>query len=354
MTNTNNKKKNNGQQSKSRKGNPVSFMPRMTGSSPMTGRQRVFDGKDIISTSVTGVTTFGLDDFLINPRLPTFPGAALIAQRYDMYQFESLEFCWHPTTAVTTTPGVVFMAWEPNANHADLGATISVINAMEFHTECPVYQPNCSLRIPKSVLGAPRYLRAGPIMGDLNLYDTGRLLVARGACADTAEKGYVEVYYRVKFYNYHLEEPSLIQNRVAELILSAPQGIASTVTGLVDFDILRQDFGGWEDFLNLGSGVITLPRGTYQLQAYIQTYDDTSELFTSVIRFVKNGSALSVDSSSTYKVPSTGSDEWCNHVLLAVVESDGTDTFGIQVTMTGAAGSLDVRAQSRLIITALN
>jgi hypothetical protein len=166
--------------------------------------------------------------------------------------------------------------------------------------------------------------------------------------------GYVEVVYKIRFFNYHLEEPTLVQNRCAELTrIGTAQGVATGVPSLVDWNAVVEDFGGWES-ISVTAGTFPLPRGMYKFEVYLQTYDNTSELFTSNAAILKNGSALSVPANSTMKVPPTGSDQWCNHILYAIVQSDGNDTFSTQVTSTGAAGVLDIRVGSRLIITALS
>lgn len=358
---TNKKNKNNNMKKNNKLGqtsNPVSYMPTLARSIPLTKNQRSFEGKDLIITDVPGILTFQAIDLFLNPRLESFfPGASLISQRYDMYQFDMLEFHWHPTQAVTTTPGVVFMAWEPNANQHDTSTTIARINAMEHHTECPVYRPDCVLRIPKNCLGAPRYMRAGPVSGDLNLYDTGRLILALGSCSTTDPLGYVQVHYRLRFMNYHLEEPRSFQNRVSEIAVGTRTALPASGPTTFPFDTVLQDFGGWAADIDLTGGAFRLPLGVYLIQVHLRVYDDTNEDIASFAQVYKNGAPLAVAAASDVTLSATGlgTDFQYEQYISCVVRSEGTtgDLFRVDLDWN-ASGNLSADEGSRVIITALS
>lgn len=346
MTNNNNNRRNN-------KSNPVSYNVRLAPSVPLA-QQRVYSGKDIIVTDFQGTSSFGSSDYALNPRLADkFPSASLTAQRYDMYQFDEITFKYHPTTAVTTTKGVMFLAWEPNANRGPPG-TIAQINAFECHTEGPIYSPNLQLRIPKARLGGPRYCRAGPTMSDLNLYDVGRLVVASDDVTGS-EGGYVEVMYRIRFFNYHLEETSPVQNRCAELrLITADQTLATGVATVIQFNSLAEDYNG-DDTIALASGQVTLPMGKYLFQATISSTDDTSEVYSSYCTVRKNAATHVPNIYNTVKAAATGGSVFNLNTLSAVIESDGNDVFDIQATLTGAAGTLKVvKDATRVTLLALS
>lgn len=350
MTNNNNNRRNN-------KSNPVSYNVRMAPTVPLA-QQRVYSGRDLIVPSYSGMATFNSDYYSINPRLADkFPSASLQAQRYDMYQFDELVFRWVPTSAVTTSPGVIFLAWEPNANRdapSDDSTGLQAMNAYEHHSQGPVYSPNLVLRISKNKLGGPRYCRSGPTMSDLNLYDTGRFLVASDKCDATGE-GYFEVDYRIRFFNYHLEEGDPIQNRAASvrLITSAitcPTGVETQIA----FNSLVEDFGG-DDTTALSSGDVLLPKGKYLIMGTVDVRDDTNELFQGLIRIRKNGAALSTDHISYDKWAATTGPHFHTVHVHGIVSSSGTDTIGLSATLTGAAGTLTVQKDStRMTILALS
>lgn len=349
MTNNNNNNRRNN------KSNPVSYNARLAPNVPLV-QQRIYSGKDIIVTDFQGVASFGSSDYALNPRLSDkFPSASLTAQRYDMYQFDELVFRFHPTTAVTNTPGVMFMAWEPNANRGPPD-TIAQINAFECHTEGPIYNPNLTLRIPKSRLGGPRYVRAGPTMSDLNLYDTGRLVVASDDVTGS-EGGYVEVMYRIRFFNYHLEETTPVQNRVAEatrLAGSGDQTVTTATKTTVLFDSLLEDFNG-DDTIALASGLITLPSGKYLILTHVSCNNSANEVTEFLLEIEKNGASLGTPAKAWSNLNLGAVNGKQNISTSAIVSSNGTDTFSAAVTLTGATGVLKVLAgYARFEIIALS
>jgi hypothetical protein len=348
MTKSNNKRRNNN------RSNPVSYNAKLAPTKPLV-QQRIYSGKDLIVTNVQGVTPFGSSDYSINPRLvDKFPSASLTAQRYDMYQFDELVFRFHPTTAVTTTKGVLILGWEPNANRGPPD-TISQVNAFEHHAEGPIYSPNIILRVPKASLGGPRYCRSGPTMSDLNLYDCGKLIVASDDVTGS-EGGYVEVSYKIRFFNYHLEEGTAVQNRVAHAILiGGPQTIsASGISEPVIFNSLTEDFGG-DDTVALNSGELLLPKGKYLVHAQLSCKNSVAEEFTASVEVTFNGAILSPRSYGINMTAAPVGLPELNVTAVAIVESDGTDTVGALAYLLGATGTLTVTdGVSRLTVTALS
>jgi hypothetical protein len=342
MTNNNNNRRNN-------RSNPVSYNPVLQRST--TSLPRVVSGKDIIVTDFTGTASWGSSDYSINPRLADkFPSANLTAQRYDMYQFEELVFRYHPTTAVTNTKGVIFLAWEPNANRGPPD-TLAQINAFEHHTEGPIYNPNITLRVPKNRLGPPKYTRDGPTCSDLNLFDTGKLIVASDDVTGS-EGGYIEVFYRIRFMNYHLEETTPVQNRAAEVsLITSSQSISTGVATQVAFNSLLEDFNG-DDTIALASGEVTLPKGKYLVSTYVNVRDDTAESFSAQIAISKNSVATAAVSRQVIHGASAVQDSCV--CTSTVVSSSGSDTVGTICTATGAAGNLSIMVGSRMTILALS
>lgn len=248
------------QQQNRRQNNPVSYNTRLTPSMPSI--PRITRGKDIIVEQVRESVGFSAKQYILNPKYaPSFPSASLSAQRYDMYEFEELEFHYHPTRAVTNTPGVVFLGWEPNANRGT-PAGVKEINAYEYHVEGAAYSPNIILKVNKSHLPPPRYCRDVPTSSDLNLYDTGSLIV----CTDAFEGsdtmvGYIEVFYKIRFYNYHLDDPMPVQKKVLALDHPAQGSGAPGVP--VDIDGLAVVEGG--EWLSVSTDSFTAPAGKYLL-----------------------------------------------------------------------------------------
>jgi hypothetical protein len=345
--NNNNKKKINNNKDNGKRGNPVSYNTRLPPTRPLA-QQRTYSGRDLIVSDFQGTSTFGSSQYSINPRLPDkFASASLMAERYDMYQFDELVFYYHPTTAVTTTKGVVFLAWEPNANRGPPD-TLVQINAYECHVDGPVYSSSIRLSIPKNRLGGPRYTRSGPTCSDLNLYDTGKLIVASDDVTGS-EGGYIEVSYKIRFFGYHLEETSSIQSRVAEVGLLNLQIFSNGVPTTLLWDSIIEDFNG-DDTIALSSGKVILPKGKFLCHWHVQVENDEEEDFAASIQLMKNGTLVPYSLTlSTSSVNTRLGLEAIPCVNQVVIESDGTDEFTINVNLFGDAGVLTVESRKAVM-----
>lgn len=328
--------------------NPISFNPLLRKSAPSSSR--VAAGKDIIVSDYTVLSSFSASDYALNPRLEDkFPSANLTAQRYDMYQFEELAFHWFPTTAVTTSPGIVFLGWEPNANSGP-PTTVTQINAFEHHIQTPVYKP-VTLRIPKNFLGPPRYTRSGPTGSDLNFYDTGRLIVASDH--GDSKSGYVEVTYRIRFFNYHLERTTMVQSRLAEARrITTDQTFAAGTETTVEFNSLGEDFNGDDSIALASNGQITLPAGKYQVWIMVHLQNQVNEATVYNLYLEKDGATPVPDVFTQMSVPGVGALSTLH--LQAVIDSNGTSVFRVRASMAAATGPCDLVTGSRISILALS
>jgi len=274
---------------------PVAFSPKLGRNLPSVGKISV--GKDLIvdhfncPESATG----NFEEYIINPRWPTrFPSAHLTAQRYDMYMFEELEFRYFPTNATTISPGIIFMGWEPNANRGPPN-TVAQINAFEHFTQGPVYGQGIRLRIPRAALSCMRYCRSSPVATDLNIYDTGRLIVGGDRSAPGASVGgYIEVYYRIRFSQYHLEDLSPYQSRMA---LLAPESSAETYpvpdsTKTTLPTVLKECFSPRGCIKPAGVGKWILPIGKYLVNAAVNYIGGNTNLLQTTTRLLLDGAQV--------------------------------------------------------------
>jgi len=307
-------------------------------------------GKDIVHSAVIASPTFEVDSVALNPRLDDiFRSASLSAKRYDMYEFTELRFRYVPTAAVTTSPGVVFLAWEPNANRGqpDDGTDgVPVINAYEYHSEGPVYSETIELRVNPQHLPPPRYCRAGPTSSDLNFYDTGKLLIATDACSGTpgdgSTVGYVEAYYTIKFYSYHLEDTTPVQYKVAK---SNFTDLATAASGseLVPTSF-TENFAG-ELAAVEGTGGWTLPPGKYLVRASSQLYASAAANITLTLK----EDASNVVSSTISDIGAANYTR--NYIVEDIITSTGSENYTVVATAT--SGTITSN-NGRLIIQALS
>lgn len=339
MTNTN-KQKNN-----TKKGNPVSFntlAPRSKATS------KIYDGNDIIVPVYQASSSFSAQGYQLNPRLSQFfPSAALQAARFDVYEFEMLEFRWVPNEAVTTTPGTIFLAFEPNPNRG-VPSTLISISAYESVNSGPVYNPNNILRVPKRMLQGLRYCRNGPVAGDLNLYDPGAFIIASQG-ASTTPLGYVEVRYRIRFDFFHLEEEVPIQHRMASLGKQFNQAITTGVTETVTWEYVTQNFGGWS--ISPTAGTFRLPEGWYLFQWNLGMNTSLSGVLEMSFTFYSDSTSLKRGYATNSSTGTGFNTSIGGHVI---AYSTGSNVFRLDVDMVGP-GTLRVDVHgSDLLIQALS
>lgn len=344
MTNNNNKRRNN-------RSNPVSFSPRLTTNAP--GTQRVSSGKDLIVTEFSGSQNFLAQSYPLNPRLAgCFPSASLTAQRYDMYKFEELVFHYHPTTAVTTTKGVVFLAWEPNANRGP-PSSLQQINAYECEVEGPVYSSDITLRVPASKLGGFRYVRSGPNSFDLNNYDTGNLIVASDDVAG-AEGGYIEVYYRIRFLNYHLEEAESLQSKAAYAVMTTDILVEpGDPPEKIVWDTLPESFGACSmTQLTAARDGLILPSGKYLCLCDVN-FTGTQVSGTHLVSASFDAPGLTIPINSVSANETTVQQAGIALHLHGIITINERGTLSVQLQVDPSSTSLTA-SSSRLTVIALS
>jgi hypothetical protein len=155
--------------------------------------------------TVSGTSSFGVTDFHINPGLPIFRWLSAFANRFDLYCWKKLQFVYIPAEAVTTTAGSVHMAWDydpDDAAPADLAemSSFETIKTSRFYETSRL---NINVNLMKAGVQMKR-VRAGPVGGDLVLYDGGNLLFATISGSALGPIGQLWVWYEIE-----LVSPSL-------------------------------------------------------------------------------------------------------------------------------------------------
>jgi hypothetical protein len=311
---------------------------------------RVEAGTDIIESEVLGDENFTTIGYPINPGLAArFPALSQEAKRFDCYEFTELSFRFVGTTVISTTVGQVGLAFDPNP-HSQAPTTQAKFSAYECHVASSVYRPDgITLTVPKRMLAGRRYVRYGIEGNSLFQYDPGMLVVMVRDEADANPIGYVEVRYKVRFTDYHLEPTtSPVSHRVLQLYYGAGQAYTSGAEANWQFQTLTSNIGGME--YALAAGALTLARGVYRITASLQLTDNTAETFTATC-------GIDVDSTSQIQLSDNYANGGVGHyhsvVLDVIVSLNTSSVIAVPVTLTGAAGTLNVTSSSRLIAMAL-
>jgi hypothetical protein len=306
-------------------------------------RNRVYTGTDVFVSSVTESSDYADTSYPVNiGDANHFASGSLEASRYDNVDYEILEFHWRPSKAVTTTAGQIGLAFDPNPNSSD-PESLSKFQAYECSTGMgSVYSNTIVLRVRRQILNGRKFIRCGPVGSDRILYDPGRLIIATQDCSGTSVKlGFVEVKYRVRFSNYHLEPSTPIP--YAFSVFNNPTERTFTTNTIAALQCSETVVDGLGLFDSYSSGTFTLPCGQFHIIFVATCADNTNEDFTLVAEIYKNSSALNPQMKVTTSLNAIAGGSFAVCVQ-AYVTSDGTDTFAPMLKLIGAAGTLTCAA----------
>lgn len=163
------------------------------------GRSCVISHEERFAT-ILGSTGFAVNSYSINPgQSSTFPWLAGVANRFESYKFEKLEFLYRTKTA-TTALGDVILAVDYDATDAAPTDSIQAEAYDESVSSAP-WQDLAHKCRPQNMRKLPTYYVRGdsqPASTDLKMYDMGNLFVCTENQASTALVGYMYVRYTVR------------------------------------------------------------------------------------------------------------------------------------------------------------
>ncbi len=311
--------------------------------------------KDTVNGNMTwSSTATGCGLYQLNPGLAVnFPWLSSVAQKWEQYRVHSLCVEFVPTSA-TSSPGEIILtpiydASEPapdSEQHAvdDAGTVAdSVWKRVRIDFD------------PKAMMcpGPRKYVRSVQIAGDIKNYDVGYLFVSVNNCSGGGAIGKLYIEYDIEFFVPQFEAPpnrllysTQLTNAGNETYTTntATPGFSSGVTTV--FDPL-----GWASTV-AGSGVFTPPAGAYRISCSVGGSDSSNENFTVALQFYKNGQAI-----NSLKFQNSALSDGASPDLTVMGETlitlNGTDTFNVEITLIGAAGTLTVGTGKLSIIVSL-
>lgn len=294
--------------------------------------------------SVAGSVAFTATKIVVNPGIAaTFPWLAPQAVQWEQYRVHACQFRFVTRTG-TSTVGSVLLA--PDYDALDTTPTTEAqVSSYQDAVEDACWRDQCcKLRVDSMhPLGPRKYIRSAAVGADLKTYDVANLFLCTVEETGTDAIGKLWVDYDIEFFVPQTGDSTGSSETTTFRTQVAAQSIATGVAEPVEFDTLVVDP------LGIGSpvvGVFTPPAGAYDIEAIVTLNDSAAEAFEGALSIRKNGSALS---------PAVGSDQanGGGSLVLAArgyVVCNGTDTFQVNVTGVGAAGTLTVRANNSQII----
>jgi hypothetical protein len=295
--------------------------------------------RELVLPSVNNSNTFTVQSTLaLNPGLAaTFPWLAPQAGQWEQYVVHKLDAEWIPI-APTSTQGDVIVS--PDYDSSDPSPTTETQASDNVDTVVDSVWKNVLVKLdPKAMMGmGPRkYVRPCAVAGDIKTFDIGKLFI----CTNNSSGGAVAVGKLWLDYDFEFFVPQNSPNpdtnpqQTSQFLRTTDQSYTNGVAAPLQFATVSFDP------LNFGpaaAGVFTPPAGVYKIFTQLSLSDGTAEANTDTIQFFKNGALLAGLQALTQSDIATG--EANSMSLQGIVPMNGTDTFQVQVTITGAAGTL--------------
>jgi hypothetical protein len=194
-------------------------------------------------------------------------------------------------------------------------------------------------------MGPRKFVRRSAVSGDPRTYDAGTFYLCTVEEVGTDAIGKLWVSYDVELFVPQLGTSEPVATKLSYFAkATGNQSLVTTVSEPLEFDLAVVDG------LRIGletSGVFTPPAGCYLIHAECNVRDTSAESLRVDLTLLKNGATVSATfdcySAMQVTVPASGQ---IRTALDGYLSMNGTDTFQVNVTATGAAGTLSVTADS--------
>lgn len=296
---------------------------------------------------VTTNTTFtnAIARLEVNPGLSaTFPWLSQIAQQWEEYRFHNIEF-EYVTRAATSQAGNILIA--PDYDCSDPTPTTELIlSSYEDAVEDALWKDiTCRLN-NKSMFpnGERKFVRSGPVVGSLKLYDVAQLFYAPIA-SSAIDVGRLWVHYDVEFFVASNDSGGGSRNSSVSFFQNQSSQSITTATAVI-VDVAGN--GTWiENPLNVtfSEGVFTPLPGTYLMTVYGCLASSAATSWVAVLAILKNSGEMDPVCETYQQGTVTSSNNQRAFSMSAVVSASGTDTFHTTVDLT-AGGTLTVQADT--------
>jgi len=333
--------------------NLVPAAARNNGRSSYLGENVTFD--EYIG-EVNGSVAFTATKYAVQPGIAaTYPKGAIKAALYSEWTMVNCEFYFKPEVsqyAAQGQTGKVILAMDYNAGNP-APTTKQQVEIMHVKDAMPYEIIRLSLDASCVNKADSKYIRTGPapVDEDVKTYDGGNLWVCTIGQGGSGLVG--ELHAR---YNFRCTKPTLLNPAQGGLI---PQTVASLFTQHAATTYVNGTPKAlvWDTTLSDGigigaavAGVFTPPAGNYIVQSMVSAQDSANETSSITIEVQKNGASLAAKCASAVEFAPVGIGSDMALGVQGIVSCSGADTVKLQVTMTGAAGTLTSTADQCQIL----
>lgn len=180
---------------------------------------------DLVASSGTGFpTTAQQYQFFANPgQDATFPWLSSLAQLFDEYKFDYLEFNYEPIVG-TNVGGKTVMTYDPDVLD-DFPDTKAQMLEARVQLDIPVWTRGC-LKVPKDLLNQYLFVRPGsvPVGADQHVYDCGVVNLALPGASGAGTVGEFFVSYKCRLKTPNGGTVKEDKTAVVGVSLAAPLG----------------------------------------------------------------------------------------------------------------------------------
>jgi hypothetical protein len=151
---------------------------------------------------VAGVVAFGTVSYAVNPGIAaTFPWLSTLADRYESYKFNKLNFVYETTKSASTNGSVQGLI---DFDAADAAPTTKALFMGHANAvRAAVWQEFTfdARSVDLNKFAHERYVRSGALASNLDIktYDVGNFFIGAAGCADTSAVGELYVEYDISF-----------------------------------------------------------------------------------------------------------------------------------------------------------
>jgi len=323
-------------------------VPAAVGMQSVTGPEGGFEIDHVCSVNGTNSASPTITTYQVNPGLSDiFPVLYQKANMYEQYRIREVQFCYYPTCA-TSTPGSVILSPEYDVNDTPPTTLVEIRNTSGTIENSPWVGSTLKLDPTRvHTTGRRKLVRDGVVATTRQDYDMCNLSLATVNNGTTSEIGLLKVKYKIDFFIRQRSIDTVVSSRTSSFNLSADQTLTTATPATIVFN---EALGSNALGITNSSGVFTLPKGAYKISVDAVYWDSANEEFTVAHRAYKNGAATSPPQLMQSRSAGTASGPIAPISQTAYITSDGTDTFEVKSTLTGAAGTLKAMGDNTRVL----
>lgn len=313
-----------------------------TRNSSSNRREAVFEEDEYIAeVTVANQPNFNNVQYAVNPgQAATFPWLNVVAQRFEKYEFEKLEFYYKREVSEFATDGQVgkvMMSVDSDASDS-APTTKQQIEDTEPHVDCMPCE-NMVLAVPPSILRQrtdAHYVRPGaqPSGTDIKTYDVCNLNIATSGILHNVAVGELHVRYRVRLFHPVLEAAVGTSTARSTAFLQSTSPEAAGATGVPATLALATATNNGLAVVNT-AGSIVPPAGNYVFSAGLTTSNTSNLCSKFVLDVKKNGTTVFQSTLPTWTPYENTVAVNTNDIsATGFISCNGTDAITVVATVT--------------------